>query len=812
VPHVSPLKGPSRSFEFTEKKMENDEMVRGIARDRLTPRLFFICDKNLCYPVDATYEFFDVGQKLGILDVCSMESDDFTNPCAADMVKNMALETESESPSVALRVSPAPGRVMKGASSSLHSDVKMKVKSSIFDVVSPMSKHPGGSKEAEMAAKEDAVSSLLAWVDDERREKLMGGYSSMPVDLRQKLLSVAVSKMGSVGAISQCARVLRKADAWLRARYSSNHGFKMKNGIVMWFLYDHAVRMEGSSEYHVSEYCRSGLVFAKLHLMMEIDVQDSVVVAFSKRISHTPVPAASASVRLVLELLIFGNDPTRNPQERYYSVAFAAKALVALRGIDAQRSSFKETCDVFFVGCAWDSKKKRAMVWACPKTFLGYDVYGVLSMFWKGDYMFPAVTGKRGCSLEESTGFADKMASAYVVLRHFREIAAAIGMPVEAAKVIRRHSWRHFAANVTRVAEFTEAKKSQVGRWGSLEVMPVRYAQEVENVAMMGIILEVEQVLKEALQRVPLKKWPWLAGWEHLSPHVSLRPEMVQEIPVACMPELEDRSDDEDSEVEEDSDVDDAESGQLAVRSESDGEAVLRAWDALQCEKVAARMTVGDWTVEFVLRKISDSSAGDCYAKCAGRPRVRSRVALVAMLGLTDSAIEKRDRSDRVERNDERGAGSSSGPVEAASVELAEPSIPHDESITETTVCETVESAVAACKEAWKHSVSEWTQAVLAADAVVQRAQRSDATTALGGELDDEVDDEVDDEADDEMDGSVFLIKPGKVRRPPGASLDLWRLTHGGFPDGDTAMSPPAEAKRTKRAQQGKRRFGTEWM
>ena len=106
MPHVSPLKGPSRSFEFTETKMENDEMVRGIARDRLTPRLFFICDKKLCYPVDATYEFFDVGQKLGILDVCSMESDDFTNPCAADMVKNMALETESESPSVAFTATP----------------------------------------------------------------------------------------------------------------------------------------------------------------------------------------------------------------------------------------------------------------------------------------------------------------------------------------------------------------------------------------------------------------------------------------------------------------------------------------------------------------------------------------------------------------------------------------------------------------------------------------------------------------------------------------------------------------------------------
>lgn len=89
-------------------------------------------------------------------------------------------------------------------------------------------------------------------------------------------------------------------------------GFKMKNGIVMWFLYDHAVFEGGGSEYHVSEYCGAGLVFAKIHLLMmtlmDIDVQDPVVVAFSKRVSHTPVPAASASVRLVVELLIFAND------------------------------------------------------------------------------------------------------------------------------------------------------------------------------------------------------------------------------------------------------------------------------------------------------------------------------------------------------------------------------------------------------------------------------------------------------------------------------------------------------------------------
>ena len=147
VPHVSPLKGPSGSFESKEKKMENEDMLRSVARDRLTPRLFFICDSNLCYPVDATYTHYDVGQKLGIMDICSMENEEFTNPSAADMVKDMALETESGRPTVALRVSPATGRTTKGASSSLHSDVKARVKSSIFDVVSPVSKGVGGVKE-----------------------------------------------------------------------------------------------------------------------------------------------------------------------------------------------------------------------------------------------------------------------------------------------------------------------------------------------------------------------------------------------------------------------------------------------------------------------------------------------------------------------------------------------------------------------------------------------------------------------------------------------------------------------------------------
>ena len=98
--------------------MEGEEMLRSVARDRLTPRLFFICDSNLCYPVDDTYAHFGVGQKLGIMDICAVEKEEFTNPRAADMVRDMALETEVGRPNVALRVSPASGSTMRGASSS----------------------------------------------------------------------------------------------------------------------------------------------------------------------------------------------------------------------------------------------------------------------------------------------------------------------------------------------------------------------------------------------------------------------------------------------------------------------------------------------------------------------------------------------------------------------------------------------------------------------------------------------------------------------------------------------------------------------
>ena len=749
--------------------MEEEELIYTVSEGRLTPRLMFICDVCGSFPIDSVFAFFDEGERLGIMDVCAMEKDEFSNPLAADLVKAMALQTDSGRSSISLRVSPAAGKLPAKVSSVLRSDVRMKVRPSIFDVVSPAGKQAGGSKDAELDAKSAAVASLLAYVDDAQRELLMDGYAEMPPALRQRLLTDAVAQMGSVGALSQCARVLHKADCWMRARFSASHGFRMRQGIVMWFLYDHAIH--DADGYHISEYVRGGLVFAMLHLKLPIAVQEDVVAAFSKRPLHTPVPAASASVRLVLELLGAANDARRNTRERYYAAAFVVKALAALRGIDAQRSSLKRRNALFFVACAWNSKKKRAMVWACPNSFMGHDIIGNLSPYWKHDYLFPRVTGRRGCSLADSTGFGDSMAPAAKVLELFRGLGESVGMPPEAARVMRRHSWRHFAANVTRVAEFSRSDREQVGRWGSLEHMPTRYAQEVEEVTMMAIILRVEAKLREALERALLREWPWLAGWERLSPHVLLRPEQVVEIPLACEPEQADRSDDdEDSDVDEDDVLADGEPGGSAGGYQADE--VLLAWDTLKRDKIPARVMVGPWAVEFVPRKVAEGSAGDCYAKRAGRPRVRSRKALCAELGM--------DATGAVAAGAD-GEAAAGGEEPTAGVGQEDATLAGDgaRSAGGTRTASTAE----AVGRAGGSAGGEPAVPVAGGTGGGSSDEDSDRPPGAGG--------------GEALGGEVAAGVPGaqSKRRRPG--VPLWATRMGGFPDGDTSLSPPKRERRS---------------
>ena len=194
---------------------------------------------------------------------------------------------------------------------------------------------------------------------------------------------------------------------------------------------------------------------------------------------------------------------------RLYAAAFVVMALAALRGIDAQRSRFTADHIHYFSAVAWNSKKKRPMPWACPKVAFGFDIYEALRAGWQGrDYLFVVVAGTRGCNLDQATGFGDSMASAYVILRHYRFLMDFGKVPAEVSQRVRRHSFRHFPANVARVCHFSDTKKSQTGRWADLSVMPIRYAQDVEFLTMVDIIMEVVEEVAKAFRERPVEEWP----------------------------------------------------------------------------------------------------------------------------------------------------------------------------------------------------------------------------------------------------------------------------------------------------------------
>ena len=53
--------------------------------------------------------------------------------------------------------------------------------------------------------------------------------------------------------------------------------------------------------------------------------------------------------------------------------------------------------------------------------------------------------------------------------------------------------------------------------------MPLRYAQEVKFLTHIRIIRKVLTKCEEAMQRVPIEKWPLFGGWEFLDPSSATR-------------------------------------------------------------------------------------------------------------------------------------------------------------------------------------------------------------------------------------------------------------------------------------------------
>ena len=141
--------------------LEEDELIAELAWGRMTPRLNFLCCMCITFPIDSVFVHFDDGQRLSSMDIAAMEKEEFSNPTAAGLVKEMAMQTDICKP-VALRVSPATSKLPAKVSAKLSDGMKLNVRSSMFDVVSPQTSKKGGSKSAEKDAMTLAVESVVS--------------------------------------------------------------------------------------------------------------------------------------------------------------------------------------------------------------------------------------------------------------------------------------------------------------------------------------------------------------------------------------------------------------------------------------------------------------------------------------------------------------------------------------------------------------------------------------------------------------------------------------------------------------------------
>ena len=112
------------------------------------------------------------------------------------------------------------------------------------------------------------------------------------------------------------------------------------------------------------------------------------------------------------------------------------------------------------------------------------------------------------------------MASSYMILRYLHEILLlpSISMSDADARRMRRHSFRHFDANIMRVCKFDWSDRFTGGRWKESGVMPLRYSQEVQFLSSVELIVRLIQACEEALRSYPVGTWPIYGGWERFLP------------------------------------------------------------------------------------------------------------------------------------------------------------------------------------------------------------------------------------------------------------------------------------------------------
>ena len=428
-----------------------------------------------------------------------------------------------------------------------------------FSAVASGSEALGGRQLAKQKI-DEVVDDIISIMDIEARERYFKGISEIEDEaVSMFMLRKSISGAGGHDYLRGCLNALKRLGAWLQAKYGPRHGYRCKPAIVGWFICENLVADD--AEGHAASSLVSGLRFASAVLKFPIEVADCSVKFLCKAPNRMPKQAPSASVRMLHHFFSVACDTSYEMKLRGIAAAFMVMMLAALRGVDAQRSKFHyassdgvEAAVKYFSAVAWDSKRKECMPWACPQFVFGSDAWFEPLMFVWGDHDYLFASSVRGASLRDASELVDRPATPYMIVKYLRELLKlpSISMSEADANRMRRHSFRHWIANCTRVLGFSLSDSFQGGRWKEQGVMPLRYAQEVKFLVHIRIIRKVLSKCEEALRRVPVDNWPVFGGWEFLDPDASVS------VPLAVEPEegFENEGDDRDSDDEDGDQVD----------------------------------------------------------------------------------------------------------------------------------------------------------------------------------------------------------------------------------------------------------------
>ena len=400
---------------------------------------------------------------------------------------------------------------------------RSKIVSKPYELQPLASGDPGSSSKKSEAVKIDEwAQCIVDFMPDSVKQKFLPGRGSMPAEVYDDLVFQSVRGTAQTDQLRSSFYALQRLHDWLRVRFSPFHQFAVPDAYMAWFLRENLV----SGETHVSQSLVSGLRFAEQTLKFPFSVSSSSLRALSKGPTRTPKQAPSASLRVAHHFWEVASNSAYSTPLRGVSAVFLVMCLAALRGIDAQRSSFDSECGggssySFFTAVAFNSKRRVCMPWACPIIVFGAssEWYTQLRKVWGSrDFMFPAVS--RGTSLAAASCVLNTMASSFLIIRYLREILSlpSLAMSASDAERMRRHSFRHWIANLMRVLKFQWSDLFTGGRWKEQSVMPLRYSQEVQFVASVDLIVRVIQACEKAISEFPLESWPIYGGWERFLP------------------------------------------------------------------------------------------------------------------------------------------------------------------------------------------------------------------------------------------------------------------------------------------------------